>query len=384
MAYHFIALVDCDSFFVSCEQALNPRLCGQPVCVVTGDNGCIVSRSQEAKKVGVKMGQPLFMAKREFPQVVYYNARHNLYLRFSERVMGCLRNLVSDVEVVSIDEAYADLTSLDAVYKTDYVSLAHRLRRKIWEEVKIPVSVGLAPSKLLAKLASDKAKNNGGVFYISSRLLESVLKNTDINDICGIGRSHSRLMGYNGIYTAWDYVNQPDRWLRKQMGILGLDIKYELLGHYIKKVNSCAELPQSVQDTSALPEFTSDPEKLKSQLYYHLHRACYRMRREGCFCTIAGIMLRTKDFMVVSDKIKLPGAVDGESEIAKSLMALLPHLYRPGTVYRSTGVFLSGLLSPKNSQPELFETHSLKNNPLSKAWDELENKFGKGIIKSGW
>ena len=112
MKEHIIALVDCDSFFVSCEQAVEPSLRGQPVCVVTGDNGCVVSRSREAKKAGVKMGMPMFMARREFPSVIYKNARHELYCRYSRRVMTCLREIVPDVEEVSVDEAYADLTSI--------------------------------------------------------------------------------------------------------------------------------------------------------------------------------------------------------------------------------------------------------------------------------
>ena len=162
MKEHVIALVDCDSFFVSCEQARNSELCGKPVCVVTGGNGCVVSRSREAKKLGVKMGMPLFMAKKDF-----------------------LRQVAPEVEVVSVDEAYADLTSLDKVYKTDYFTLAVRLREKILRETKIPVSIGLAPSKLLAKLASDKAKNTGGVFQISPDTVEDVLRQTDIGEVSG-------------------------------------------------------------------------------------------------------------------------------------------------------------------------------------------------------
>ncbi len=126
MKEHIIALVDCDSFFVSCEQAVDPALRGRPVCVVTGDNGCVVSRSPEAKKAGVRMGMPMFMARSEFPSVIYKNARHDLYCRYSGKVMSCLREIVPEVEVVSVDEAYADLTSLDRVYRLDYTSVSGR------------------------------------------------------------------------------------------------------------------------------------------------------------------------------------------------------------------------------------------------------------------
>lgn len=384
MKEHIIALVDCDSFFVSCEQAVDPALRGRPVCVVTGDNGCVVSRSPEAKKAGVRMGMPMFMARSEFPSVIYKNARHDLYCRYSGKVMSCLREIVPEVEVVSVDEAYADLTSLDRVYRLDYTSLAARIREKILRITDIPVSIGVGPSKLLAKLASDKAKNSGGIFRIFPDSVEPVLKETDINDISGIGRSHSRLMAYNGVFTAWDFVNRPDQLIRKQMGIAGLDLKYELLGHYMRRLETVPALPQSVQDTSVLPGFTSDPEILKSQLRYHLHRACHRMRKDGCFCTVAGIMLRTKDFAVISDKIKLPAASDAEFCIADAVMPLLKNIYHAGVLYRSSGVMLSGLVSRESYQPELFERLQFKSSPLSAAWDALENKFGQNVIKNGW
>ncbi len=384
MKEHMIALVDCDSFFVSCEQSVDPSLRGKPVCVVTGDNGCVVSRSREAKQTGVKMGMPMFMARREFPAVIYKNARHELYGRYSRRVMSCLRGMVPDVEVVSVDEAYVDLTSLDRVYRAEYTALAADIRKKIWQTADIPVSIGLGPSKLLAKLASDKAKNVGGIFRVFPDTVEKVLRETDINDVSGIGRSHSKQMAYHGIFTAWDFVSRPDQLIRKQMGIVGLDLKYELLGYYMRRVETTPLQQQSVQDTSVLPCFTSDKDILRAELRRHLHCACRRIRKDGCFCTTAGLMLRTKDFAVVSDKVKLPAASDAEFCIAEAVMPLLKNIYHAGVLYRSSGIVLSGLVSKASYQPELFERLQFKSSPLSAAWDELENKFGKNVIKGGW
>ena len=124
-----IALVDCDSFFVSCEQADNASLRGKAVCVVSGGNGCVVSRSREAKQAGVKMGQPCFMAKKEFPNVIYINGRHGRYEEYSAKVMACLKNFTPDVEVCSIDEAYMNLHGLDKLYKKDFASLAASIRQ---------------------------------------------------------------------------------------------------------------------------------------------------------------------------------------------------------------------------------------------------------------
>ena len=379
-----IALMDCDCFFVSCERTADASLNNKPVCVVTGENGCVVSRSPEAKKLGVKMGMPLFMARPEFPNVIFKRTRHDFYAEISDKVMRSLKQIVPDVEVVSVDEAYADLTSLDKVYKMSYEELALFIRKQIMSETQIPVSIGLSSSKLLAKLASDKAKTNGGIYKIDENNLQEELSSTDINDVSGIGRNHSKLMAYHGIFTASDFVNRPDDVIRKQMGIVGIDIKYELLGYGLRKVETSSKLPQSVQDTSALSGFTTDKEILKSQLRYHLHNACRRIRSDKCFCTAVEIMLRSKDFNVVSSKIKLPAASDDEFYIAKQMMPVLDKIYCSGILYRSTGVSLLGLVSQNNYQQELFSPLEFKSNPLSSVWDELEEKFGKNIIKNGW
>lgn len=385
MTEKIIALFDCDCFFVSCEQAENPKLRGRPVCVVTGDNGCVVSRSPEAKKMGVKMGMPMFMARQQFPQAVYLCGRHGLYRRYSEQVMATLRSLVPDVEVVSVDEAYADLTSLAAVYRKSYPELAAWIRQTIWQQNKIPVSVGLSTSKLLAKLASDKAKKSGGIFTVFADSRENVLRHTAISEVCGIGRSHFDLLSRKGVVTAWDFVCIPDNCIRREMGLVGLEIKYELQGQYWHKLQIEPPLPQSVQDTSVLPEFTADFELIKSQLYYHLHRACHRMRQQGCLCRSAGIMLRSKNFAVFSDKVKLPAAFDAEKEIAAAVIPLLAKIYRFGTLYRSSGVMLYDLVSRRSYQPELFAAEQgIKSQRLSAAWDSLENKFGPDVIKVGW
>lgn len=384
MKEYVIALIDCDSFFVSCERAINNHLNHQPICVVTGENGCVVSRSKEAKIMGVKMGMPLFMAKKIFPAVVYKNAQHEIYKSFSNKVMHNLQQILPNLEIVSIDEAYADMTSLDKVYKMPYPLLAKWIRKKIWQNTSIPISIGLAPSKLLAKLASDKAKSTEGVFQIKISEIQQILKSTDITEISGIGRSYTKKMTYNGIFTAWDFVCQPDQIIKKQMGIMGLDLKYELLGYYMRHLETHQTIPQSIQDTSVLPCFTSDINVLKSQLYYHLHQACRRMRKNGCLCTIAGIMLRTKDFTIFSDKLKLPCVSDCELEIAQSLIPLLNKTYQPNILYRSSGVILSELVSKQNYQQDLFNQSKIKNSSLSQAWDLLEDKFGKNILKKGW
>ena len=184
-----IALVDCDSFFVSVEQALNPELKNKPVCVLSNNDGCVVARSKEAKQLGITMGMPYFMAKREFKNCYYLSGDHEKYEEFSKKIMTILRDISPDVEVYSIDEAFVNLTGLKKLYKRNYVKIALMIKERIKNEVDIPVSIGLSTSKTLAKLASDKAKKTDGLYIIGSRKIEKELKNTKIEEIWGIGKN---------------------------------------------------------------------------------------------------------------------------------------------------------------------------------------------------
>ena len=250
----YIALIDCDSFFASCERKLNPELEGQAVCVVSGERGCVIARSREAKQMGIPMGHPLFMAKKEFPNAIYINANHYNYAQISNEVMALLKQLSPTVEVYSIDEAFVDLTGLAKLYKMNYRSLVKYIRQKIWDEVGIPVSIGLSRTKALAKLASDKSKTIEDHIYIAGKCgITKLLKSTEIGEIWGIGRKLEPKLRGHGIYTAYDYVQKNDIWLKSRFGKLGLELKYELLGNMINKVSAETKLPKSIMDTKSFP-----------------------------------------------------------------------------------------------------------------------------------
>lgn len=378
-----IALVDCDSFFVSCEQADNPALAGKPVCVVTGENGCIVSRSREAKAAGVKMGQPYFQAKRLFPDVHYITSRHERYREYSAKVMNCLKEFSPEVEICSIDEAYMGLNSLDRLYRMDFTALAHKIRNTVRQKCGIPVSVGISSSKLLAKLASDKAKDSGGVFIIREGELLRLLEQTDLTEVCGFGKQNGNKMRMYGIFNCLEYISRDDSWIRKCLGVNGLTMKYELLGKTVRKVDTAAEKNKSVQDTAALSKFSDDKAVLRASLKYHAHCAGRRLRQEDSFCKIVGVMLRTKDFQVFSASARLPQPTNSEKEIFDTAAGLLDSLYRPHILYRSTGIMLEQLCSKTDFQPELFDNHEYTDDKVSRLLDELEQKFGKDVVKNG-
>lgn len=382
-----IALVDCDSFFVSCEQSVNSELKGRPVCVMSGHGQCVISRSKEAKKLGIRMGMPYFQIEGQMKKATYINANHELYSKISEKVMTILKNFSPKVEVYSIDEAFVDLTGLERLYKKNYLEIAQMIREEVLKHIDIPVSIGVSSSKSLAKLASDKAKTMGeGVFLIGARKIVPLLQNTSIDEIWGIGKNLSILLRKNGILTAYELVCQDDLWLNKQIGIRGLEMKHELLGEMVSPVSNEVKLPKSIQKTSALAKFSSDKNYLKNSLNYHIHRACVKLRGINAKCKGVSIFLRTKDFRVFCEKKVLNVATDFELEISDIVFTLLDKLYNPNILYRSTGVILDTFTMNDEAQMSLFADEKVdeKKEKLSKCFDKLEARFGKDIIQTGF
>lgn len=380
---HYIALADCDCFFVSAERAFNPRLDGRAVAVLSNNDGCVISRSREAKALGLKMGEPYFMAKKRLPQVLYVRANHDLYRSISAKVMAKFKSFTPDVEVCSVDEAYLDLTGTKLLYRQNYIKTAQMIRQAVWDELHIPVSIGLSTTKTLAKLASDKAKNTGGVFAIGSAERNKILAQTLIADVSGVGRKLLLKMREECIFTALDFVMRPDYWVKARFGTHGADLKAELSGIPLFKVEPDDKAPLSIQQTSALREFSSDIAVLKTDLCRHIHTACRKARSEGAKAAAIEVMLRTKDFKVVTARAKLDFASNQETEITPPALRLLTQLFTPAVVWRSTGITLTGLVYGEREQLDLFQLAKKSDDRLGSILDELEEKFGKNIVHLG-
>lgn len=383
MMKHYIALADCDCFFVSAERAFNPRLDGRAVAVLSNNDGCVISRSREAKALGLKMGEPYFMAKKRLPQVLYVRANHDLYRSISAKVMAKFKSFTPDVEVCSVDEAYLNLTGTKLLYRQNYIKTAQMIRQAVWDELHIPVSIGLSTTKTLAKLASDKAKNAGGVFAIGSAERNKILTQTLIADVSGVGRKLLLKMREECIFTALDFVMRPDYWVKARFGTHGADLKAELSGIPLFKVKPDDKAPLSIQQTSALREFSSDIAVLKTDLCRHIHTACRKARSEGAKAAAIEVMLRTKDFKVVTARAKLDFASNQETEITPPALRLLTQLFTPAVVWRSTGITLTGLVYGEREQLDLFQPAKKSDDRLGSILDELEEKFGKNIVHLG-
>ncbi len=380
-----ICLVDCDSFYVSCEQRDNPLYRKKPVCVLTGagSRGIVVSRSKEAKERGIQMGAPLFKIKNAGNDVIYLPARMDKYIQISEEVMKCLKTFSPQVEVVSVDEAYIDLTSLNKLYQKTYLEIIKTIRDTVWNNVGIPVSIGLSTSKTLAKLASDHAKKTGGIFCISPKNIKAQIGSVAIEEICGIGKRTALHLKTNGIFTVGEFLNKSDSWIRKALGKTGIELKYELSGESISKVNPLPQLPQSISNSGVINDFTNDKKTLLNELYYHIHQACRKLRENDGFCQNVGVMLRLKNFQILFDKQRLFYPTQSEHDIGKVAQHLLDKLYMPDTLYRSIGIELHDLRYDIEKEADLFES-TPQPNKLGKTIDSLEQKFGKNIVQIGW
>ena len=382
-----IALVDCDSFFVSCEQKRNPELKNKPVCVLSNPDGCVISRSKEAKQIGVRMGEPYFMAKKEHSKAIYPVADHEYYGNVSYQVMSVLKDFSPYVQIYSVDEAFVDFTGLERLYKKNYYELAQMLRQRVLDKVDIPVSIGVSSSKTLAKLASDKAKNvDSHIYMINSQNIFEELENTKIEEIWGIGRRLTERMKKNGIITALELVNKTDSWLDKQIGIHGIEMRHELLGEMTSPVLNEETTPKSIQNTRAFGIFTSDFNFIKNELNMHIHTSCRKLRRYDTKCMQIGVMLRTKDFRVYYTKQDLTTPTDFELEISKIAIELLKEIYNPNILYRATGVVLEKIGEQGTEQLTLYSDLSKeeKKRKLAACLDKLEKKFNKNIIKTGF
>ncbi len=383
----YIALIDCDSFFVSCERKLNPELKGLPVSVVSGERGCIISRSKEAKMLGVPMGIPLFQAVEKFPECIYISANHYNYTKISKQVMSILKEISPNVEVYSIDEAFVDFTGLTKLYKKNYFQIAKDLQQRILYEVDIPVSIGISKTKTLAKLASDKAKNTSTRIALAGKCsIKHLLTYTDIQEVWGIGRRLGVKLRGLGVRTALDYINKDEKWIQQKFGKNGLSVKAELQGIMVSPISNKEELPKSISDTKSFLEFSSDIQFLKNELSIHIHSCCSRLRKIDCKCSTIGVILKTKDFRTLYLKEQLKTPTNFEFEISRSAFPLLEKMFTSNDLYRSVGIVLEDFNENSQEQLQLFDNNEKKeqNEKLGKSLDILEKKFGRNIVRTGF
>lgn len=379
-----IALVDGNNFFVSCELLMNPSLIGKSVCVLSNNDGCVISRSYEAKKLGIKMGQPYFLAKQDFPNAIYLSANFSIYHELSQRMFELLTNYSDKIDVYSIDEAFIDITGLDKVLKLSYEEIAKQIKADIETNIGVSVSVGIANSKTLAKLATHKAKSLSGTYVIHKNKIDEEIKDVQTSEIWGIGRNIERSLKSYGIFTANEIILKDDNFYKSIYGKKGLELKYELMGKSVIPLTGVSEKPKSVQRTRAFPNFSKDEKYIMAELELHLHSVCKKLRDYNLQTKVVCVMLRTKEFRVFVLEEQLDFATNSELLLTPIVKNLFKKMYDKEFIYRSSGVYACNLIEDEKLQLSFFTNKNKeKKENLSKIVDKIENKYGKGQISIG-
>jgi DNA polymerase V len=380
-------LVDGNNFYVSCERVFNPKLIGKPVVVLSNNDGCVVSRSNEAKKIGIKMGEPLFKCRRliDHYKVVCLSSNYTLYADMSERVVSVLREFSPDLEVYSIDESFILFTNKGL----NYTQLGNKIRQKILAETGIPVGVGFGKSKTLAKISNHMAKrSHTGVFNIHDYNEEHVLKTVPVADIWGVGPGFSTRLRKKNIHFAY-HIKHASLWLLKKIcHVHGERMKLELMG--IPAIKLVKENPakKTIISSKSFARPLTDINDIKGALAENIIRAAEKLRAQNSKVLSFTILLLTNRF---TDKIykhyaqvTLPIPSSDTLYIAQYAMASLDKIYKTGLIYKKSGIILDQINSATTIQYSILnrslQSHQQKQDKAMIAVDRINSKWGRHSI----
>ncbi len=384
------ALVDCNNFYASCERLFRPELQGKPIVVLSNNDGCIVARSNEAKALGISMGAPYFKSKALIRRhnVRVFSSNYSLYGDLSHRVMSVLQDMEPEVEVYSIDEAFI---SLPAGNHQDLTGYAKALKAKVEQWVGIPVSIGIAPTKTLAKLANRFAKKNGahgGVFDLTGDDgLEALLSSVDVGDIWGIGRRSTEKLNRQGILNAFQLKNADDDWLRKHLTVTGLRTAMELRGTSCIPLESAQPDRKAIISSRSFGQPISSLAALKEAISTHMAIAAKKLRDQSSAAKSIHVFIHTNRFKEDAPQysgtmtIPLPQASSYTPTMIKHAMQGLERIYKPGYLYNKAGVMVTELVPQDRIQRNLFGQENRESPPLMATVDRINQAWGKNTIR---
>lgn len=387
--------IDGDSFFASCEQSREAALRGKPV--VTGqERGIASSMSLEAKALGITRAMPIREIKKRFPQVIVIPSDYETYTLLSARFMNIVRRYTPDVEEYGIDECFADLTGLRKTYRTSYEKICLQIQDELTRELNCTFSIGLAPSKTLAKVGS-KWKKSGysfssdprrlsGLTSIPTRDIPVYLKDLPVGEVWNIGPQTTAFLHKCGIYTAYQFACKQEDWIKRGMSINYYETWAELRGQAMKKL-SLEQKPNthSIQRVRTFTPPSRDKDFIFAKLTENINVACRRARRHATEARDISFFLKTQDFRYRSMRIRLSHPTAFSHEIVYALSPFFTRLYTRGTLYRATGVTLSNLSPVNDRQMDLFGSH-LYVEKIGKVYtsvDAIAHKYGKDSIHFG-
>lgn len=388
--YIMYALADCNNFFVSCERVFRPDLEGRPVIVLSRNDGCAIARSNEAKALGIKMGDPLFKLRALIDKhnIAIFSTNMSLYADFSRRVRAVLRECAPFIEVYSIDEAFLDLRGIEDV---DFDSFAKSLSVRCKRLTGIPISVGVAPTKTLAKIAAELCKSypklRGGCFMHRTEDIEKVLKRWPIEDVWGIGRRTTPRLRAVGVNTAFDFTQLNEHYVRREMGITGLRTWRELRGTPAIEFEAVADAKQSICNSRSFSTEIYDRAELSEQVAKFASMTAEKLRSQNSACTHLTVFAATNRFK--EDEVQQYGHIcvpfaeptDSTIDIVRTAREALDEIFVRGMGYKKAGVIASGIMPREGVAVSMFDAeHQQRHRRLMKTLDSINSRVGDGAV----
>lgn len=384
------ALIDCNNFYASCERVFRPDLLGKPVVVLSNNDGCVIARSNEAKHLGVPMGAPAFKHERLFEQnqIHVFSANFALYGDMSQRIMSIVGEFSPDMEIYSIDEAFLKFEGFD---KFDLLERIQEMQEKVFKWTSISVSVGLAPTKALAKVANRIAKKfpekTDYVYSIDNEEKRlKALRWLAVEDVWGIGRKHARRLKDLQVHSAYAFTQLSDLWVKKNMSVVGLRLKRDLLGKPTLDLDDF-QVSKNISVTRSFEENYTHLSDLKERVSTFAVSCAQKLRKQKSHCNSLLVFLHTNAHRSdlpqyrQSIVVQAPFPSNSSIELSKLATQALVRIYREGYAYKKAGVIVFDFTPETNLQLNLFRNSDLRHNSLMKVVDKLNTVFGQQKIK---
>ena len=385
------ALVDCNNFYASCERVFQPQWKGKPVVILSNNDGCVIARSNEAKALGIPMGAPAFKYQAQFKRqkIKVFSSNYPLYGDMSSRVMSIVERYTPNIELYSIDEAFLQFKGFDLF---DLQKEGMKMQKQIKKWTGIPVSVGIAPSKALAKIANKIAKKfavkTGSVYSIDTEEKRiKALKWTSISDVWGIGRQHLQQLEAIGVANAWQFSLLSDDWVRKQMSVLGLRLKKDLQGLPSIQLEEVKAPKKGIATTRSFEGNLTSFSDLEERVSTFASNCAEKMRKQQSSCQALLVFIRSdphkKDVISYRNScvLTLPYATNSSIILSRYAILGLRKIFKENIAYKKAGVMIMGLLPTEKRQLSLFKNNNTKHVALMKSLDKIHKRFGPYQIK---
>ena len=385
------ALIDCNNFYASCERVFNPMLNKKPLVILSNNDGCVISRSNEAKALGIPMGAPAFKYQSVFQKnnIHIFSSNFPLYGDISNRIMNILSSFTPNIEIYSIDEAFLNFKGFD---NYDLEKYCEKIKKRVLKWTGIPISIGIGPSKSLAKVANKICKKfpkqTNGIYIIDSNEKRTkALKWLEIESVWGIGFRNSKKLKDIKVKNAYNFISLNDNWIRKKMTVVGLKLKKELEGESILDLEEVRDQKKAIATTRSFENTITKLKNIEERISTFSVCCAEKLRAQNSNCNSIYVFIKSNKFKKTKYQyrkgivITIPFSTNSNIIISKYAVMGLKKIFKPSIKYKKAGVVLMGITSNKSYQMTLFENEKIKHKKLMTTIDFIQKKEGQNKVK---